>query len=247
MRVKRNRRARKALRFYELHFGIRPQFKIILDGTFLNAAGNMELHELFPKFLLAETVLCVTNCIVAELRKIGPPVAAALALATRLKRLKCGHGSPIAASDCICNLVGQQNRKKYFVASKDQELLMRLREVPGVPLVYLDRTVLVLEKISDKSRAFAKKKEVRKSAPNKKERRMLYDEKLAARTPAQILAASKSKSHKRKRRAGQKEPNPLSVKKKKVIYNGGGASGGKKTKRKRTRRKRHNHDASQNT
>ena len=34
---------------------------------------------------------------------------------------------------------------------------MRLREVPGVPLVYLDRTVLVLEKISDKSRAFAKK------------------------------------------------------------------------------------------
>ena len=33
-------------------------------------------------------------------------VAAALALATRLKRLKCGHGSPISASDSICNLVG---------------------------------------------------------------------------------------------------------------------------------------------
>ena len=33
-------------------------------------------------------------------------VAAALALATRLKRLKCGHEKPVSASDCICNLVG---------------------------------------------------------------------------------------------------------------------------------------------
>ena len=43
---KRNRRARKALRFYELHFGIRPPFKIILDGTFLHAAGKMDLDDL---------------------------------------------------------------------------------------------------------------------------------------------------------------------------------------------------------
>ena len=52
---------------------------------------------------------------------------------------------------------GQTNKHKFVVASQDTDLRRRLRQVPGVPLVYLNRTTLILEPPSTKS-AFVKAK-----------------------------------------------------------------------------------------
>ncbi len=56
-------------------------------------------------------------------------------------------------------LVSSENRssingRKFFVATQDTELRSRLRSLPGTPLIYLNKVIMVLEPPSDQSKAF---------------------------------------------------------------------------------------------
>ena len=42
----------------------------------------------------------------------------------------------------------------YFVATQDHELRIRLGNIPGVPVIYLNKVSLVMEAPSDSSRNF---------------------------------------------------------------------------------------------
>jgi rRNA-processing protein FCF1 len=46
--------------------------------------------------------------------------------------------------------------KRYFVATQDKDLRLALSNLPGVPLVYINKVILVLEPPSSTSKAFAK-------------------------------------------------------------------------------------------
>jgi U3 small nucleolar RNA-associated protein 23 len=44
---------------------------------------------------------------------------------------------------------GDTNRHRYVIASQSQPLRSRLRAVPGVPIVHVNRSVMILEPPSD--------------------------------------------------------------------------------------------------
>jgi hypothetical protein len=44
---------------------------------------------------------------------------------------------------------GELNKHRYIVASQSQPLRARLREIPAVPLIHINRSVMVLEPLSD--------------------------------------------------------------------------------------------------
>lgn len=44
---------------------------------------------------------------------------------------------------------GETNKHRYVIATQSQELRQKLRSIPGVPVVHMNRSVMILEPPSD--------------------------------------------------------------------------------------------------
>ena len=91
-----------------------------------------ELLETMMTCLYAKCNAIITDCVMAELEKLGPKYRIALRIARdeRLTRLKCDHKGTYA-DDCIVDRI--QKHRIYIVATNDKDLKRRIRKV-GVPL-----------------------------------------------------------------------------------------------------------------
>lgn len=131
----------------------------------------------------------------------------AIALAKSFERRRCGHKDraiePSKCMESIVNIKGK-NKHRYVVVSQDVELRRKLRKVAGVPLVYMNRSVMVLEPLSDASSLAQKEFE------NSKLRQGLNDIDSGKNVPEH----SEEVKENAKKRKGPKEPNPLSIKRK---------------------------------
>lgn len=112
----------------------------------------MDLHSRIRKHLGGEKFkLFVPQCVVAELRAIGAPVELALDFAlAHCEQVATAHGA--RPNDAVKGLVGRTNPRRFFVATQEDDLRSFLRSLPGVPLLHLQRTVLLLETPSSASR-----------------------------------------------------------------------------------------------
>jgi U3 small nucleolar RNA-associated protein 23 len=191
MRVQRHKHARKALAFYKIAFGIVPPYRLLLDGNFVAQAVRMSIdfRRLLPRTLQADgaapaggpgggatgraaagVFLHVTECVLDELRALGPKGAPVLAAATGggVGVIRChhkhGHAPGTDASACLRQLVGPANAGKFLVATQDAALRDALRGVPGTPLVLFSQNVMVLEPPSSASKRSSASREASKSA-----------------------------------------------------------------------------------
>lgn len=90
----------------------------------------------------------ITDCVMAELEKLGPKYRLALQIARdeRFERLTCDHKG-VYADDCIVDRAVKS--RIYIVATNDRDLKRRIRKIPGVPLVSVARGKYVVEKLPD--------------------------------------------------------------------------------------------------
>ena len=91
---------------------------------------------------------CVTDCVLAELEKLGHRYRIALRVARdpRFERLACSHQGTYA-DDCLVQRVTAS--RCYIVATCDRELRRRIRKIPGVPLMYIVRRRYAIERLPD--------------------------------------------------------------------------------------------------
>jgi U3 small nucleolar RNA-associated protein 24 len=113
---------------------------------------------------------CVTDCVMAELEKLGHRYRVALRFVSsnpflcvsfthtnivaidsvardpRFERLHCSH-SGTYADDCLVQRITAH--KCYIVATCDRELRRRIRQVPGVPLMYIVKRRYAIERLPD--------------------------------------------------------------------------------------------------
>lgn len=54
-----------------------------------------------------------------------------------------------AESEHLSNSKGDTNKHRYVVATQSQPLRVKLRAIPAVPIVHVNRSVMVLEPPSD--------------------------------------------------------------------------------------------------
>ena len=89
MRLQKARKSRKHLNFYRAAHGFRPPFTVLVDGTALQTARNVDfwLQTELPKLLGGRCEIVVTRAVVAELRALGKDFAAAAAQAQKLQYL----------------------------------------------------------------------------------------------------------------------------------------------------------------
>ncbi|ONK64031.1 uncharacterized protein A4U43_C07F21390 [Asparagus officinalis] len=243
MRVKKQKRHRKVVRFYAACFGFREPFKIICDGTFIH---HLIAHDLTPAddvlshLVGARVLLFTSRCVIGELKSLGKDYAESLQAAQMLVTARCDHEEKrVSAEKCVESIIGGSNAEHFFVATQDAEIRKMFREIPGVPVIYGLRNSLFIEQPSTHQREFVKSTEEKRLHMSDSEYQKLRKIKLKNKLEnpvdspdaqddsgnelvtipekniaRRMLAVTDKSKFKRKRAKG---PNPLSCKKKKMI------------------------------
>ncbi|CAR23172.1 PINc domain-containing protein [Lachancea thermotolerans] len=136
--------------FFQYNQAIKPPYQVLIDTNFINFSiqKKIDIVRGMMDTLLAKCIPMITDCVMAELEKLGPKYRIALKLARdpRIQRLTCSHKGTYA-DDCLVNRVLQH--KCYIVATNDAGLKQRIRKVPGIPLMSVGGHAYVIEKLPD--------------------------------------------------------------------------------------------------
>ncbi|KAG1330361.1 putative rRNA-processing protein FCF1 [Cocos nucifera] len=108
----------------------------------------LDLEKGMMDCLYAKCTPCITDCVMAELEKLGQKYRVALRIAKdpRFERLPCTHKGTYA-DDCIVERVTQH--KCYIVATCDRDLKRRIRKIPGVPIMYITQHKYSIERLPE--------------------------------------------------------------------------------------------------
>lgn len=246
MRQKRAKAYRKQMLVYNHTFKFRAPYQVLLDHEIVQVAqgAKIDLLKYLRNTLQAEEVKpMITQCAMQALYLTKDQTA--IDFAKTFERRRCGHkGNAIAPRDCMRAMVDINgfNKHRYVVVTQDVELRRKLRAVPGVPLVYMNRSVMVMEPLSEAS---AKKQQ---KVENAKLSGGLNDKQAGLIKEGNDDKEDHEEDHeatKTKKRKGPKGPNPLSVKKPKK-ENEKSLGNDDEDGKKRKRRRKHKHASDDN-
>lgn len=170
-------------------------------------------------------VLVASGCVFDELRRLDEAgvdgITGSLFIAKRFEVLRaCRHRPSISACDCIAEIIGPDNKFHLAVAVQNYELRKRLRDVLGVPLLFINRGILLMEEPTKAAIKAAHDRELQKLKPQQFELKAIaktlgLDEKKKEKKEEGEDGKEEDKKKKKKKK-GPKQPNPLSVKRAKV-------------------------------
>lgn len=209
MRQKRAKAYKKQMNIYLHTFKFREPFQTIVDDelVLLCHKGQFDIVKGLNRTIQAETKPMITQCCMQALYLTDNQPA--IELAKTFERRRCNHNikDPKSPVECIQSIVdiNGENKHRYIVASQSMKLRRKLRAVPGVPLVFMNRSVMVMEPASDASKRAAAMSENAKLQAGLNDKKVGFVEK----------TEEKVEEPQKKKRKGPSEPNPLSVKKKK--------------------------------
>lgn len=191
-------------------FKFREPYQTIVDDELVLTCdkAQFDLVKGLERTIQAETKPMITQCCMQAL--YATDNQSAIDLAKTFERRRCNHPPkdpkpPVECIESIVNIDGV-NKHRYVVASQSTRLRRRLRSVPGVPLIFMNRSVMVMEPASDASKRAAALSE------NAKLNQGLNDSKVGF-----VNKEEDVEEPKKKKRKGPSEPNPLSIKKKKTV------------------------------
>ncbi|CAG8101730.1 unnamed protein product [Penicillium salamii] len=199
MRAKRSKKYRKLMHQYELTFGFREAYQVLVDSNFLRATDQfkMELIPALERTVQGKVKPLLTKCSLAAImaaQPINPKTEKPyrplfLPPPTELPLRHCSHNAdstPIDEIECLLSLLSpssdvKKNKEHYILATaepilrktnpnepkrkwkteddrKEEEAMRRsktlrssARSIPGVPIIYVKRSVMVLEPMSNPS------------------------------------------------------------------------------------------------
>ncbi|KAI8787900.1 rRNA-processing protein FCF1 [Biomphalaria glabrata] len=136
--------------YFNYNTQLGPPFHIILDTNFINFSikNKLDVVTSMMDCLYAKCIPYITDCVMAELEKLGRKYRIALKIAKdpRFHRLTCIHKGTYA-DDCIVRRVTES--KCYIVATNDKDLKKRIRKIPGVPIMYITQHRYSIERLPD--------------------------------------------------------------------------------------------------
>lgn len=177
--------------------------------------------------LRALTTTVITQCTIRHLYQLPaehPAKDRLIGIAKSFERRKCNHHeleSPLPEKECFASVVLKNgvNKHRYVVAFQARDVRALVKDVPGVPSIVINRSVMLLEPMNDAS----------KFKRDGMEREKFLQGIVEARAADKVLKKRKReedgevegegadgevKEKKKKKKRGPKGPNPLSVKKK---------------------------------
>ena len=154
--------------FFQYNTALVPPYSVLCDTNFISFSIHYKL-DVIPKMmdcLYAKCIPIVTDCMLAEMEKLGPKYRLALRTAKdpRFQRLRCDHKGTYA-DDCLVERA--MKHRIYIVATNDRDLKRRIRyglfilsclehchsniysKIPGVPIMSAARGKYVIERLPD--------------------------------------------------------------------------------------------------
>ncbi|KAG7573607.1 PIN-like domain superfamily [Arabidopsis suecica] len=190
MRVKRQKKNRRTVRFFTVCYGFRQPYKVLCDGTFVHHLVSNEItpaDTAISELLGGPVKLFTTRCVIAELEKLGKDFAESLEAAQMLSTATCEHEEAKAADECLSEVIGMKNSEHFFLGTQDAEFRRKLQQESIVPLVFGLRNILLIDQPSDFQRQTAKDSE------NKRLTMTDTEKKLLVKRTAKIIASNREK------------------------------------------------------
>uniref|UniRef100_A0A7M5WIP5 rRNA-processing protein FCF1 homolog n=1 Tax=Clytia hemisphaerica TaxID=252671 RepID=A0A7M5WIP5_9CNID len=148
-KVRRVEQSSSAL-FFQYNTQLGPPYRVLVDTNFINFSiqHKLDIFQSMVDCLYAKCIPYITDCVMAEIEKLGSHYRVALRVAKdpRFERLPCMHKGTYA-DDCLVNRISQH--KCYIVATCDRDLKRRIRKVPGIPIMYLSKHKYSIERMPD--------------------------------------------------------------------------------------------------
>ncbi|XP_034256240.1 rRNA-processing protein FCF1 homolog [Thrips palmi] len=136
--------------FFQYNTQLGPPYRILIDTNFVNFSikNKLDIMQSMMDCLYAKCIPYITDCVLAELEKLGNKYKIALRIIKdpRFERLPCMHKGTYA-DDCLVNRVTQH--KCYIVATCDKDLKRRIRKIPGVPIMFISQHRYTIERMPD--------------------------------------------------------------------------------------------------
>lgn len=214
MKLKRAKAYRKLMSYLQLNFQFREPYQVLVDEEIVLTAASSKYDLLagLERTLQGKCKVLISQCAIEHLYRAKTPEAKeAVKIAKTFERRRCGHlpskdqdgnkeNHTLSAFECICECVGPTNKHRYCVATQKPKLRARFRDIPAIPLIYINRAVMIMEPMSP---ATAK---VRKNIEESKLTKGLNDF-------GGVAANNDEEQNKNSRVRKEKGPNPLSIKK----------------------------------
>ncbi len=243
MRQKRAKSYRKQMHIYHLTFKFREPYQVLFDDLIIQetSSSNYNLLRNTEKLIQGTIKPMITQCCMNKLYSAGDQDLISW-VKLKFERRRCNHDlkNPKTPKECLEDIVNVKgkNKHRYVVVTQDNKLRSALRKVPGVPLIYINRSVMIMEPLSKGSEKIRKQEEDEKLVAG------LNDVNFGKRKHDD---AEDEEEGKKKKKKGPKGPNPLSIKKskKETIEDGkkenveDGTNDPKKKPRKRRTHKKH--------
>ncbi|KAI4269567.1 MAG: hypothetical protein L6R38_007423 [Xanthoria sp. 2 TBL-2021] len=177
----------------------------------------------------------ITQCSIRHLYTLPVPQSEKdpfILFAKSMERRRCNHhdlDEPLSTLECLSNVIDPKksatNRNRYVVASQEEEVRRFCRGVRGVPLVYVKRSVMILEPMAERTVGVKEgierekfrtglrgKPGKRKREPEEEQAGEGLEQEKAELIDGEDKENGERPMKKRKSR-GPKGPNPLSIKK----------------------------------
>ena len=196
----------------------------------------------------------ITTCDMRHLYNAKPKNETLILQAKEYERRRCNHQDleePLSTLECLSSVVDPKdnntNKHRYVVASNDLTTRKQMRRIAGVPLIYIAKSVVLMEPMANASEEQREREEKskfkqglkgqRKPDAGQKRKREDGEEENADAGGDQSIAGATgdARTPKTKRQKGLKGPNPLSVKKAKKENAPAAGSDSKKTTATKTR------------
>ncbi|XP_057653381.1 rRNA-processing protein FCF1 homolog [Diorhabda carinulata] len=136
--------------FFQYNTQLGPPYHILIDTNFINFSikNKLDIIQNMMDCLFAKCTPYITDCVLAELEKLGQKYRVALRIIKdpRFERICCMHKGTYA-DDCLVQRVTQH--KCYIVATNDRDLKRRIRKIPGVPIMYVSQHKYTIERMPD--------------------------------------------------------------------------------------------------
>ncbi|KAG5513160.1 hypothetical protein PMAC_001529 [Pneumocystis sp. 'macacae'] len=134
--------------FFQYNKSLGPPYNVLVDTNFINFCirNKIDIVRGMMECLYAKCTPYITDCVMAELEKLGNKFRIALRIARDpcFERLPCSHPGTYA-DDCILSRIMQN--KSYIVATNDKNLKVLIRRIPGVPIMYVGNHKLKVERL----------------------------------------------------------------------------------------------------
>lgn len=175
-------------------------------------------------------MIVVTQCSMRHLYKAKdePGVSYCIDKAKTYERRRCGHHpeefpEPLSENECLSSVVdpkgSKHNKHRYVVASQDIEVRKSMRTVLGVPMVYINRSVMIMEPMASSTTDNREKEERVKFRAGLKRGSGSLKRKREDASDGDVEGHKENTTEdvpkKKKKVKGPKGPNPLSIKKSK--------------------------------